>query len=112
MHICRQEMCCYKGSASHTSGLAEDDETRPMQQLFCFQGTMTLLKKNEGWVELCRLVDKKNARRYDDSITYSMVSAKKALIQAGLDKKSDPDAFEKLDKTRCVSLTRQRPQAA
>ena len=48
----------------------------------------------------CSLVDKKNARRYDDALTYSLVSAKKALQQAGLDKTADPDAVEKLDKTR------------
>lgn len=28
-------------------------------------------------MQCCRLVDKKNARRYDDCISYSMVSAKK-----------------------------------
>ena len=48
----------------------------------------------------CSLVDKKNARRYDDTLTYSLVSAKKALKQAGLDKTADPDAVEKLDKTK------------
>lgn len=45
-----------------------------------------------------RLVDKKNARRYDDCITYTFVSCRKALKQAGLDK--DQDGFEKLDKTK------------
>jgi hypothetical protein len=29
-------------------------------------------------VAACRLVDKKNARRYDDCILYSLISAKKA----------------------------------
>lgn len=33
----------------------------------------------------CRLVDKKNARRYDDCLKYSMVGSKKALKDAGLD---------------------------
>ncbi len=44
-------------------------------------------------------MDKKNARRYDDCITYTFVASKKALKQAGLTKGSD-DAFDKLDKTR------------
>ncbi|CAL5226214.1 g9054 [Coccomyxa viridis] len=44
------------------------------------------------------LVDKKNARRYDDCILYSLISAKKALKDAGIEKGSE--AFEKLDKTR------------
>lgn len=46
-----------------------------------------------------RLVDKKNARRYDDCITYSFVASKKALRQAGLEKGKD-DAHDKLDKTK------------
>ena len=45
-------------------------------------------------------MEKKSARRFDDAITYAMVSAKKALQQAGLDKQANADAFEKLDKTR------------
>jgi 3-oxoacyl-[acyl-carrier-protein] synthase II len=48
------------------------------------------------------LVDKKNARRYDDCLTYSIVSSKKALADAGLEIGSD--GFEKLDKTRCGVL--------
>ena len=36
----------------------------------------------------------KAARRYDDCLTYSMVSAKKALKMAGLDPKDNADAFE------------------
>ena len=48
------------------------------------------------------LVDKKNARRYDDCLTYSLVSSKKALIQAGIEIGSD--AFNKLDRTRCGIL--------
>ncbi|CAL8463933.1 g3468 [Coccomyxa elongata] len=51
---------------------------------------------NEG------LIDKKNARRYDDCISYSLVSAKKALADAGLEPGSD--AFEKLDKTKAGVL--------
>eukprot|EP00891_Asterochloris_glomerata_P002655 jgi/Astpho2/2655/Aster-07002 len=46
------------------------------------------------------LVDKKNARRYDDCLSYSLVAAKKALQQAGLDKKENADAFGKLDLTK------------
>ena len=48
----------------------------------------------------CRLIDKKNARRYDDCISYSLVSAKKALKAAGLCQDANPDAVAKLDKTR------------
>lgn len=48
------------------------------------------------------LIDKKNARRYDDCLKYTMVAGKKALIQAGLDKETE--AFGKLDKTRCGVL--------
>lgn len=50
----------------------------------------------------CSLVDKKNARRYDDCLTYSLVSSKKALAMAGLEIGSD--GFNKLDKTRCGVL--------
>ena len=38
---------------------------------------------------LCRLVHPKVARRYDDCLTYCVVSAKKALAQAGLDKEKN-----------------------
>ena len=48
------------------------------------------------------LVDKKNARRYDDCLTYSIVSSKKALTDAGLEIGSD--GFNTLDKTRCGVL--------
>ncbi|KAK9821407.1 hypothetical protein WJX74_010378 [Apatococcus lobatus] len=50
------------------------------------------------------LVDRKNARRYDDAITYAVVSAKKALQQAGLDNSANADAVEKLDKRRAGVL--------
>uniref|UniRef100_A0A1D1ZN72 3-oxoacyl-[acyl-carrier-protein] synthase I, chloroplastic n=2 Tax=Auxenochlorella protothecoides TaxID=3075 RepID=A0A1D1ZN72_AUXPR len=46
------------------------------------------------------LVDKKNARRYDDALSYAMVASKKALRQAGLEKEACPEGYEKLDKTR------------
>lgn len=52
----------------------------------------------------CSLVDRKNARRYDDCLTYSVVSAKKALKQAGLDKTENADAYGKLDLTRAGVL--------
>ena len=45
------------------------------------------------------LIDKKNARRYDDCLSYAIVSSKKALVDAGIGIGSEP--FEKLDKTRC-----------
>lgn len=50
----------------------------------------------------CRLVDKKNARRYDDCITYTFVASKKALKQAGIEKGSEE--FNKLDKTKVGCL--------
>jgi len=47
-----------------------------------------------------KLIDAKNARRYDDCLKYTMVSSKKALRQAGLEKEANPEAFSKLDMTR------------
>lgn len=52
----------------------------------------------------CSLIDKKNARRYDDCLKYTMVSGKKALEQAGLSKEKNSDAFGKLDLTKCGVL--------
>lgn len=49
---------------------------------------------NEG------LVDRKNARRYDDCLSYTMVASKKALQMAGIEKEANPEGYEKLDKTR------------
>uniref|UniRef100_A0A346THJ0 3-oxoacyl-[acyl-carrier-protein] synthase n=1 Tax=Chlorella vulgaris TaxID=3077 RepID=A0A346THJ0_CHLVU len=49
---------------------------------------------NEG------LVDKKNARRYDDCLTYAMVASKKAMRMAGIEKEANSDAHEALDKKR------------
>lgn len=46
------------------------------------------------------LIDKKNARRYDDCLSYTMVASKKALRAAGLEKEANPDGYEKLDKSR------------
>ncbi|KAL4854132.1 3-oxoacyl-[acyl-carrier-protein] synthase I [Chlorella vulgaris] len=46
------------------------------------------------------LVDKKNARRYDDCLSYTMVASKKALQAAGLEKHADPEGHGALDKTR------------
>ena len=50
------------------------------------------------------MVDKKNARRYDDCLTYSVVASKKALKQAGLDKAEHADAYGKLDLTKAGVL--------
>ena len=50
------------------------------------------------------MVDKKNARRYDDCLTYSVVASKKALKQAGLDKQDNADAYSKLDLTKAGVL--------
>jgi 3-oxoacyl-[acyl-carrier-protein] synthase II len=46
------------------------------------------------------LVDKKNLRRYDNCLSYTLVSSKKALKEAGLDKEDSPEAYEALDKAR------------
>lgn len=46
------------------------------------------------------LVDKKNARRYDDCLSYCMVATKKALRAAGIEKEANAEAYEKLDKSR------------
>eukprot|EP00879_Flechtneria_rotunda_P007554 GHRR01007925.1.p1 GENE.GHRR01007925.1~~GHRR01007925.1.p1 ORF type:complete len:345 (+),score=99.33 GHRR01007925.1:189-1223(+) len=50
------------------------------------------------------LIEKKNARRYDDCLKYTMVAGKKALAQAGLDKEANSSAFSQLDLTRCGVL--------
>jgi 3-oxoacyl-(acyl-carrier-protein) synthase len=52
----------------------------------------------------CSLIDKKNARRYDDCLKYTMVSGKKALAQAGLDKEANASAFSQLNLNRCGIL--------
>ena len=49
---------------------------------------------------LCSLIDAKNARRYDDCLKYTVVSGRKALIDAGLDKEKNPEGYAKLDITR------------
>ncbi|KAK9803542.1 hypothetical protein WJX73_006478 [Symbiochloris irregularis] len=54
--------------------------------------------KSEG------LIAPKVARRYDDCLSYCVVSARKALAHAGLDKDEHPEAFEKIDKTRAGVL--------
>jgi len=46
------------------------------------------------------LIDKKNARRYDDCLSYCMVASKKALRAAGIEKEANPEAHEKLNKAR------------
>eukprot|EP00198_Chlamydomonas_reinhardtii_P011862 XP_001701199.1 3-ketoacyl-CoA-synthase [Chlamydomonas reinhardtii] len=46
------------------------------------------------------LIDKKNARRYDDCLKYTMVSGKKALIMAGLEKERCSEGYKKVDPTR------------
>jgi len=46
------------------------------------------------------LIDAKNARRYDDCLKYTVVSGRKALIQAGLDKDRNPEGHAKLDVSR------------
>ena len=51
---------------------------------------------NEG------LIDKKNARRYDDCLSYGIVAAKKALRNAGIEKEANPEAHESLDKSRVM----------
>lgn len=51
-----------------------------------------------------RYVDRKNERRYDDAIKYAIVSARKALKQAGLDPSDNEEAFNKVDKTRAGVL--------
>lgn len=49
-------------------------------------------------VEDC--VDKKNARRYDDVLSYALVASKKALRQAGIEKDKNADAHAALDASR------------
>lgn len=66
-----------------------------------FQTTFAAQIKNfscEGYVE------RKNERRYDDAIKYAIVSARKALKQAGLDPSDNEEAFNKVDKTKAGVL--------
>jgi 3-oxoacyl-[acyl-carrier-protein] synthase II len=53
---------------------------------------------NEG------LIDKKNARRYDDCLSYTLVAAKKAMRQAGIEKEGCPEGHAALDKARAGVL--------
>jgi 3-oxoacyl-[acyl-carrier-protein] synthase II len=46
------------------------------------------------------LIDKKNARRYDDCLSYTMVASKKALRSAGIEKEGNPEGYAALDKSR------------
>eukprot|EP00208_Stichococcus_sp_RCC1054_P007010 CAMPEP_0206135702 /NCGR_PEP_ID=MMETSP1473-20131121/976_1 /ASSEMBLY_ACC=CAM_ASM_001109 /TAXON_ID=1461547 /ORGANISM="Stichococcus sp, Strain RCC1054" /LENGTH=462 /DNA_ID=CAMNT_0053527743 /DNA_START=191 /DNA_END=1579 /DNA_ORIENTATION=+ len=46
------------------------------------------------------LVDKKNLRRYDNCLSYTLVASKKALANAQLDREGHPNNFEKLDRAR------------
>jgi hypothetical protein len=55
-------------------------------------------------VRLCRLIDAKNERRYDDAIKYAIVASRKALKQAGLDPSDNPEEFAKVDKVRAGVL--------
>lgn len=50
------------------------------------------------------LIDKKNARRYDDCLKYTMVASKKAMRMAGIEKVQNAEAYEKLDKNRVGCL--------
>lgn len=52
----------------------------------------------------CSLIDAKNARRYDDCLKYAVVSGRKALIEAGIDKERCPEGYAKLDPTRVGCL--------
>ncbi len=46
------------------------------------------------------MIDKKNARRYDDCLKYTMVAGKKALVMAGLEKERNSEGYKQLDVTR------------
>eukprot|EP00669_Euglena_mutabilis_P007336 TRINITY_DN2655_c0_g1_i1.p1 TRINITY_DN2655_c0_g1~~TRINITY_DN2655_c0_g1_i1.p1 ORF type:complete len:479 (-),score=152.15 TRINITY_DN2655_c0_g1_i1:180-1463(-) len=46
------------------------------------------------------LIPAKNDKRYDDTIRFAMVAARRAIIQAGIDKETNPEAHEKLDKAK------------
>uniref|UniRef100_A0A7S4CSG9 3-oxoacyl-[acyl-carrier-protein] synthase I, chloroplastic n=1 Tax=Eutreptiella gymnastica TaxID=73025 RepID=A0A7S4CSG9_9EUGL len=50
------------------------------------------------------IIPKKFARRYDDVLSYTAVASTKALQQAGLDKATNPEANEKLNKAKCGVL--------
>lgn len=46
------------------------------------------------------LIDRRSDKRFDNCLKYTMVGSKKALADAGLSREGNPEAFEKLDKTR------------
>ena len=46
------------------------------------------------------LIDKKNARRYDDCLSYTMVATKKALRMAGIEKEANASGYASLDLAR------------
>jgi 3-oxoacyl-[acyl-carrier-protein] synthase II len=46
------------------------------------------------------LIPKKFDRKYDDVIRYAVVAAKKALMEAGIEKTANPEAWEKLNKPK------------
>jgi 3-oxoacyl-[acyl-carrier-protein] synthase II len=46
------------------------------------------------------LIPPKTDKKYDETIRYAIVAAKKAMRQAGIEKEENPDAHEKLDKAR------------
>uniref|UniRef100_G9B652 3-oxoacyl-[acyl-carrier-protein] synthase n=2 Tax=Haematococcus lacustris TaxID=44745 RepID=G9B652_HAELA len=47
-----------------------------------------------------KLIDAKNSRRYDDCLKYTVVSSKKALRMAGLEKEANAQGYGQLDLTR------------
>lgn len=47
------------------------------------------------------MINKKQEKRFDDCLKYTMTAGKKALIQAGLEKAHCPEGYDTLNKLRC-----------
>mmetsp|Transcript_2865 Transcript_2865/g.7232 ORF Transcript_2865/g.7232 Transcript_2865/m.7232 type:complete len:500 (+) Transcript_2865:111-1610(+) len=66
------------------------------------EGLTTQIAAEIPDIDCTGYIDPKNARRMDDVVKYTIVSGKKALEDAGLEKGSE--AYDALDKTRCGIL--------
>eukprot|EP00193_Tetraselmis_chui_P007784 CAMPEP_0177767954 /NCGR_PEP_ID=MMETSP0491_2-20121128/9439_1 /TAXON_ID=63592 /ORGANISM="Tetraselmis chuii, Strain PLY429" /LENGTH=461 /DNA_ID=CAMNT_0019284681 /DNA_START=41 /DNA_END=1426 /DNA_ORIENTATION=- len=85
----------YEALLSGTSGVKQIDR-------FDTEGFPTTFAAQITDFDCEGLVDRKSERRYDNCLKYTVVSGKKALIDAGL--APDSEAFGGLDKERCGLL--------
>ncbi|KAG2486275.1 hypothetical protein HYH03_015099 [Edaphochlamys debaryana] len=83
----------YQKLLDGVSGIKTIDRFDPKEFPTRFAGQITNFNDEE-------MIDKKNARRYDACLSYTMVAGKKALIQAGLEKERCSSGYSQLDMTR------------